>query len=314
MRIVSLLPAATEMLCAMDAEASLVGVSHECDYPSSVAGLPSLTRSRLEFDNLSSRIHESVTALVEHALSIYEVDVECMKGLDPDLVITQDLCDVCAVSYDDVCAAVGELAGRARVITLHPARLGDLYRDIREIGEAAGFAEPAGKLVDRLQTRMRELGERTRMLPEKSVLLLEWLQPAMIGGLWSSDLATAAGTRALASMPGEHARTLGRDELAALDPDVVVIKPCGFKLPQTIEELPRFPEYLPWTEWRAARSGRVYLVDGNAYFNRSGPRLVDSAELLAACAHPAVFDDFRSRYTADVRRVLPDLTLGAFDD
>lgn len=313
MKVVSLIPAATEILCAMGARESLVGVSHECDYPPEVSDLPALTRPRLDIHGASQRIHESVAALVENALAVYEVDVERLKSLDPDLVVTQDLCDVCAVSYDDVCAAVREMTGRhARVVTLHPARLDDLYGDIRKVGEAAGYAGGAGGLVKSLQSRMQRLRERAGETPAGTVLLLEWLQPAMVGGLWSADLAAAAGARALACAPGEHARTLSRDDLAALDPDVVVIKPCGFPLEQTIAEVPRFPEYLPWSEWRAARQGRVFLVDGNAYFNRSGPRLVDSAEILAACVHDTGFDDFRQRYAADARRLQSDLTLGGF--
>ncbi|HSH43201.1 MAG TPA: ABC transporter substrate-binding protein, partial [Arenicellales bacterium] len=269
-------------------------------------------RSRLSMDGLSVKIHESVTALAENALSIYQVDVERLRALRPDLIITQDLCEVCAVSYQDVCAAAGELAGAA-VLSLHPARLQDIYDDIRRIGEAVGHEPQAGRLVETLMARVNHVRDTARRLPSRSVLLVEWLEPVMIGGLWSAELASAAGARALASEPGAHARSLDRAELESLDPDVVVIKPCGFDLARIAGEVPRFGGYFPWTRWRAVQEERVFIVDGNAYFNRPGPRVVDSVEILAACMHHEEFAGFRRQHAAGVRRVHRDLTLGPFD-
>lgn len=315
MKVVSLLPAATEMLCAMGAEELLVATSHECDFPSSVAGLPRLTRSRLEVGGSSMRIHESMSDLVANALSIYEVDVERLQALEPDVIVTQDLCDVCAVSYEDVCAAVrGMTHDHAEIVRLHPTRLEDIYVDIQRLGEAVGHGPQARKVVESLAARMQHLSDSAAPLPAVSVLLVEWLQPVMIGGLWSQDLARAAGSRALATEAGEHALTLNDDELAGLDPDVVVVKPCGFDLEQTMKEIDRFPEYLPWNDWRAVEAGRIFVVDGNAYFNRSGPRIVDSAEILAGCVHEQAFASFREQYAGVVRRVHKDLSIGAFDE
>lgn len=315
MKVASLLPAATEMLYAMGAGDTLVGISHECDFPPRLPDLPRLTRSRLQVDGLSAKIHESMTALMESALSIYEVDVARLKALDPDVIVTQDLCDVCAVSYDDVCAAVRDMTGsQTRIISLHPARLEDIYDDIARVGDAVGYGNQAANLVDTLKARMTHLKDTSRRLPSRSVLLVEWLQPVMIGGLWSADLAAVVGARALASEPGAHARTLARDALAGLDPDVVVIKPCGFDLARTIEEVPRFAEYFPWAEWRAVEESRVFIVDGNAYFNRSGPRIVDSAEILAGCIHHGEFAGYRQQYAENVRRVHQDLSIGPFDE
>lgn len=315
MKVVSLLPAATEMLYAMGAGDTLVGISHECDFPSRLPDLPRLTRSRLEVNGLSERIHESMTALMEGALSIYEVDVARLRALDPDVIVTQDLCDVCAVSYDDVCAAVHDMTGtHTRIISLHPACLEDIYDDIRRVGDAVGYGSQAGNLVDTLRARMTHLKDTSRRLPSRSVLLVEWLQPVMIGGLWTADLADAVGARALASEPGAHARTLARDALAGLDPDVVVIKPCGFDLARTIEEVPRFVEYFPWAQWRSVAEGRVFIVDGNAYFNRSGPRIVDSAEILAGCIHHEEFAGYRQQFAGSVCRVHRDLSTGPFHE
>ncbi len=315
MKVVSLLPAATEMICAIGAADTLVGISHECDFPPRLPDLPRLTRSRLRVDGLSAGIHESMAALLENALSIYEVDVERLRELDPDIIITQDLCDVCAVSYDDVCAALQDVTGPgARIIRLHPARLDDIYEDIDRIGDALGRALQAANLVDTLKARMNHLRDTARRLPSRSVLLVEWLDPVMIGGLWSADLAALVGARALASEPGEHARTLGMDELAALDPDVVVIKPCGFDLARVVEEVPNFDRYFPWARWRAVDEDRVFIVDGNAYFNRPGPRIVDSAEILAGCMHHEEFSGLRMQYAAGARRVHADLTTRPFHD
>lgn len=315
MKVASLLPAATEMLCAMGAEETLVGISHECDYPARVSSLLRLTRARTGVAGPSKDIHRSITGLIEDALSIYEVDAGLLKTIGPDVIITQDLCDVCAVSYKDVCAAIESMtAGRARIVRLHPERLEDVYGDIRRIGSAVGCAAGAARLVEALKARMTRLAESARSLPCKDVLMVEWLQPVMIGGLWTADLARAAGAHALASSDGAHARTLGVDELAALDPDVVVVKPCGFNLERTIEETARFGEYFPWSKWRAVEQAQVYIVDGNAYFNRPGPRIVDSAEILAACVHGEEFPELRRQYTRGVKRVRRDLSLGELDE
>lgn len=315
MKVVSLLPAATEMLCAMGAEELLVGVSHECDFPPSVSRLPRLTRSRLEVDGSSLRIHESMSELVANALSIYEVDAERLRALEPDVIVTQDLCDVCAVSYDDVCAAVrGMTHDNVQIVRLHPRRLTDIYDDIQRVGDAVGCGAQAKNVVESLVARMQHLSDSAVALPVVSVLLVEWLQPVMVGGLWSQDLARAAGARALATEAGEHALTLNDDDLAGLDPDVVVVKPCGFNLERTMEEIDQLPAYLPWNDWRAVEAGRVFLVDGNAYFNRSGPRIVDSAEILAGCAHEQTFASFRKQYASVARRARKDLSIGAFDE
>jgi len=313
MRVASLLPAATEIVCAIGADDVLVGVSHECDYPARLPQLPRLTRARAQFEGLSGRIHESVTTLVEQALSIYEVDAARLAGLRPDAVLTQDLCDVCAVSGDDVRAALsGVNSSDVELLRLHPQRLEDIFQDILRVGKALQHDSQAAHVVDSLRARLAAVEEIADRLPRREVLLVEWLDPVMAGGLWSCDLAALAGARALASEPGGHARTLAMAELTAMQPDVVVIKPCGFDLARSRGEIPRLPEYLPWSSWRAAAEGRVFLVDGNAYFNRPGPRIVDSTEILAACVHPDAYPGLREQYVEAVRRILPDLSLGAF--
>jgi iron complex transport system substrate-binding protein len=283
MRVVSLLPSATEHICAVGAREMLVGVSHECDYPADVVGLPTLTRCRTSLGRDSLAIDRSIRNLLEKTVAVYEVDVDALAALRPDVIVTQDLCDVCAVSYDDVCAAAKTLGNPdLRIVNLHPTRLADIWADLRKVAEALGKdAEP---VLRGLHARVEAVRERAAGAERPRVLTIEWLEPVMIGGTWMPELVTIAGGEPLVTKPGEHAPTLGDDELARLDPDVVLIKPCGFDVARTFAERARV-EALAAMFPRA----RTYVADGNAYFNRPGPRIVDSLEILAAAIHPERF-------------------------
>lgn len=227
--------------------------------------------------------------------------------------MTQDLCDVCAVSLDDVRTALRELElGDTEVVSLKPTRLADVWEDVRRVGRALGRADAGDAAAADLERRCDALRESTRAIAERpTVLTIEWIDPVMIGGTWMPELVEIAGGTALVTVPGQHAPTLTRDELAKLDPDVVLVKPCGFDLARTDEESSSLREMLPWDTWTAAREGRVFVADGNAYFNRPGPRLVESAEILAACTHPDRFTHFAERHADSVRRILPDATWSA---
>jgi len=195
-------------------------------------------------------------------------------------------------------------------VNLRPKRLADVWEDVRHVGRSLGRNERSEKLAADLEHRTRHIAERAAKLQERpSVLSIEWLDPAMIGGMWMPELVTLAGGTSLVTEPGQHAPTLTRDQLAELDPDVVLIKPCGFDLGRTCEDLALLRVNLPWDHWKAVRAERVYVADGNAYFNRPGPRLVESLEILAACVHPDAFPEFRRTHAASVRRVTPGLTL-----
>lgn len=311
MRIASLLPAATELVAAVGALDELVGVSHECDFPRGVDGLPVLTRPRREFPTASGAIDRAVRDVLADALTVYALDVERLRAVEPDVIVTQDLCDVCAVSLDQVRAALESLeCGDVQLVSCKPTRLTHVWEDVRRVGTAVGRADEGEEAALALERRMADLAVRTRVLGHRpTVLTIEWLDPVMVGGTWMPELIGAAGGRPLVARPGEHAPTLSRDELAALDPDVVLIKPCGFDLERTEAELALVTETLPWDSWRAVERGRVYLADGNAYFNRPGPRLVESAEILAACAHPSAMVDLAERHRDSVRRISRDLTL-----
>jgi len=314
MRIASLLPSATEIVCAVGARDDLVGVSHECDHPQGVDRLAVLTRPRGALPTASAEIDRSIRSMLEHALGVYEVELDRLREARPDVIVTQDLCDVCAVSLDDVHAALRELAlGATTVLSLTPTRLGDVWADVRRVGEALGRADRGRAVAAELERRCLEIGERAASAPSRpTVLTIEWLAPIMIGGTWMPELVGLAGGQALVTEAGQHAPTLNLEELSRLDPEVVLIKPCGFDLDRTLGEIGLLREHLPWERWEAVRRGRVFVADGNAYFNRPGPRLVESLEILAACLHPDLFADFARRHAASARRMKPDLSLAPF--
>jgi iron complex transport system substrate-binding protein len=315
LRVVSLLPSATEVVCALGAGQELVGVSHECDHPPEVAGLPALTGSRLPAGGTSGELDRSVRGLLRAALSIYDLDVDLLAELEPDLVVTQDLCEVCAVSYDAVCAAADRLAGRAvTVVSLHPQCLDDIWDDIRRVAAALGRQADGQALLAGLLGRLTRVERQAAAAPSRPrVVSVEWLDPVMLGGTWMPELIAAAGGTPLGVTAGERAPTLDLAALERLDPEVVLVKPCGYPVERTLAELELLPRVLPWASWPAVRAGRVYVADGNAYFNRSGPRIVDSAELLAACLHPQRFRGRLARYRPAVRRVDADLEVHDWD-
>jgi iron complex transport system substrate-binding protein len=309
-RIASLLPAATEIVCAVGAEADLVGISHECDFPESVRGLPALTRARLRPVRGSREIDRDVRSILQQALAVYEIELARLEAVRPDVIVTQDLCDVCAVSFSDVCAATAKLVHQpTRVVNLHPRRLDDIWDDVLRVADALGRTSNGIDVVAELQRRVTDITERSAASGHRPrVVSIEWLDPVMIGGMWMPELIERGGGVPLGTTPGDHAPTLTRNALRALTPDVVLINPCGFPLDRTLEEISLLATALPWDAWPAVLSGRVYVVDGNAYFNRPGPRIVESLEILAACLNPKAFEDFRRKHATSIVRV--DQNLG----
>lgn len=300
-RVVSLLPSATEMVCAVGARAELVGISHECDFPAGLDGLPVLTRPRLGGAGKSLAIDADLRDLLRRSLSPYEIDVAGLAAARPDVIVTQDLCSVCAVSLDSVRrAVVGLLQHPVDIVSLHPTRLDDVWSDVARVGEALGRADVAEKRVSELRSRVARIASRSAGHERRPALLaVEWLQPTMIAGLWMPELIQLAGGTPLVTSAGEHAPTLSSAALAKLEPDVVLIKPCGFTLARTLEDLETLRRALPWDAWRD-RPLRVAIADGNAYFNRPGPRLVESLEIVAALLHPAEFADLAAAHTESV--------------
>jgi iron complex transport system substrate-binding protein len=296
--VVSLLPSATEMVCAVGARAQLVGISHECDFPDGLEGLAVLTRPRLRGAGTSLEIDADLRALVRGALSPYEIDVEQLAAARPDVIVTQDLCSVCAVSLQSVrSAAAALLQHPVEIVSLQPTRLDDVWTDVARVAAALERSEAGARVVRELRARVAGIAARSAGLaPRPALLAIEWLEPTMLAGLWMPELIELAGGTPLVTRAGEHAPTVSRETLAGLEPDVVLIKPCGFTLGRTLQDLETLRRVLPWEAWRR-RPPRVAIADGNAYFNRPGPRLVESLEIVAALLHPTKLADL-----ADVHR------------
>lgn len=291
-RIVSLLPSATEIVAALDAADALVGRSHECDFPGAVARLPACTALKRPLLGDSAAIHHDITDLIEQALGIYRVDAEILRALQPDVIITQSQCDVCAVSENDLRGALAEWLGTApHVISLTPATIAEVGGSFRAIAAAIGRAAEGDALADRMANRIAVLAARTASVPERPrVATIEWIEPLMTAGNWVPELVAAAGGENLFGVAGAHSPWLSWDELVASAPDVIVAMPCGFDLARTQAEMRALAGRDGWQTLRAVRGGRVAVVDGNRYFNRPGPRLADSAEILAEILHPATCD------------------------
>lgn len=287
MRIVSLLPSATEILFALGAGDDVVGITHECDYPPAAQGRAILTSSALPAAGSPAEIDRHVRKSLHEGSSLYALDAALLERLAPDLIVTQELCKVCAVSYDIVDRAAKRVKSDPRVISLEPSSLEDVYANITTIAGLTGRAAAGTQLVESLRARERALRERTAGLPRVRTLLLEWTDPPMSAGHWTPGLIELAGGSPVLGNPGANSVTLEWDAVGAADPDAVIVAPCGFGLEQARAALAALENVPQFAAMRAVRSGRAYAIDGNAYVNRPGPRLIDTAEILAACLHPA---------------------------
>jgi iron complex transport system substrate-binding protein len=281
-RIVSLLPSATEILFGIGAGSDVVGVTHECDFPDAVRALPKLTSSALESDGSSADIDRHVRRNLHAGSSLYHLDSASLERLAPDLIVTQELCDVCAVSYATVDRAAKRLRGDPRLVSLEPSSLDDVFATIRFLGELTGRDSGARILIDGLQKRVDRLRRRSdRFDARPRTLILEWTDPPMGAGHWSPGLVELAGGVPVLARPGADSQPLAWNAIAAADPDVVIVGPCGFDLARTRHAIAELDSIAEWTALRAYRSKQIFAIDGNAYLNRPGPRLVDTAEILA---------------------------------
>ena len=291
MRIVSLLPSATEIVCALGQEALLVGRSHECDFPASVLALPVCTRSRIDSNAPSALIDVQVKDSLRNALSLYEVKHDVLQRLQPDTILTQDLCEVCAVSLKDVEEAVCRIVDcRPRIVTSNPKTLSDVWNDFRTVAAALHVPDRGEDLAASCQTRIREVSARANGWGRRpTVACIEWLDPLMAAGNWMPELVELAGGVNLFGVHGKHSPWMTFDDLNREDPDVIVAMPCGFNLERTRQEMKALTSHQGWERLRAVRNGRVHIADGNAFFNRPGPRLVEALEMLAEAIQPAAF-------------------------
>ena len=283
MRIVSLLPGATEFLFALGLQP--VGVSHACDYPPAARDLPSVTRSRVEASATTDVDEQVQNAMADHG-AVFEIDADRLDALDPDLVLTQGTCSVCAVDATFVRTTVSEIDASPDVLTVDPHSIDDVLEMGRRIGEAAGIQQTAQHLTADLTNRLATLD---RNLPDDdppSVVVLDWLSPLMVAGHWVPEVVRAAGGRYPLTDPGARSRKRDWASIVRLDPDVLIAAPCGLDVPETVADIDLLTDRPGWSNLDAVRTGQVYAMDGNAFLNRPGPRIVDAAEYLAGLIHP----------------------------
>jgi iron complex transport system substrate-binding protein len=285
-RIVSLLASATEIVCALGFEEALVAISHECDFPESVRVRPSCTWPVIDITKGSAEIDSQIKDIVSRGLSVYRVDADRLKGLRPDIVVTQTQCEVCAVSEADVAAALADWTGtRPKLVSLRPDALEDIWRDIRAVAAALGVPDRGEALVENLRARMAVVAARHREGGRPRIACIEWIDPLMAAGNWMPELVAMAGGENLFGAPGRHSPWMEWTDLAAADPDCVIVLPCGFDIARSRAEMPALERMSGWGDLRAVRTGQVYLADGNQFFNRPGPRIAESLEILEDILH-----------------------------
>lgn len=291
LRIVSLIPSATEILAALGLTDAIVGRSHECDYPPEILDRPACTRARINSSASSAEIHQDVDRLLQSALSIYQIETDILEKLQPTHIVTQDQCDVCAVSLGEVEKAVASLThSQPQIISLQPNVLADVWTDIERVALAVGV--DANRLIENIQSRMAICRQKIQGLSISelpTVVCIEWIDPLMVASNWIPELVSLAGGQSLFSGSGQASAQIKWENLVAVDPSVIVVMPCGLDLHRTQAEILPLTQRPEWQNLRAVKSGRVYATDGNAYFNRPGPRLVDSLEILAEILHPEIF-------------------------
>ncbi len=293
MRIVSLLPSATEIVCALGYESALVGRSHECDFPAAVQSLPVCTASKIAGAITSEEIHAAVGTVLQRGQSMYSVDAELLRALAPTHVVTQIQCEVCAVSLRDVEAAIADWSGLTppKIVPLNPQSLEDVLSDIAHTAVALNDERSGTALVERMRMEIDRIAARACNAADKPrVATIEWMSPLMAAGNWAPELVELAGGINVFGERGKHSPWLSWNAFIEADPDLIVVLPCGFGMADIERDLPLLTEHAAWPELRAVRNGDVFLVDGNQYCNRPGPRLVESLQIFAEIFHPDRFD------------------------
>ncbi|MDR4485648.1 MAG: cobalamin-binding protein [Nitrospirales bacterium] len=290
-RIVSLIPSGTEMVCTLGCRAQLVGRSHECDFPSDITHLPVCTQATVDSEGTSQAIQTQVSQRLQAALSLYEVLVDRIQDLQPDVIVTQTQCEVCAVSANEVQRALHDLVGSSpTLISLGAQDLEGVWDDLTRVAEGLGHQAAGQAFLKQAHHRMDDISGRSQQLPAPpTVACIEWMEPLMAAGNWVPQLVHLAGGQPVFGQPGKHAPWITWEALAASDPDILLLMPCGFSMDRIQKELPVMTSHSFWPRLRAVQQQRVYLTDGNQFFNRPGPRLMESLEILAEIFHPTQF-------------------------
>lgn len=291
MRIVSLLPSTTEIVCSLGLEKSLVGITHECDYPATITKRPRLTSSRISHETMTSaEIDHAVRSQLDGHGSIYNLDETALRELNPDLILTQELCDVCAVSYKRVTHAARALDAEVKVISLEPNTIEDIFANIILIGDLTGEVTKGRNLVDTLKARLDHVSEKTATVTHRPrTLMLEWLEPPFAPGHWVPEQVAIAGGDHAFGKAGQRSVTTTAEEIRDYAPEVIVLIPCGYYKEDILRQLPTATLPTGWNDLPAVRSGQVWATDATSYFSRPGPRVIDGVEILAKVLHPEIF-------------------------
>ena len=307
MRIVSLLPSTTEIVCALSLENDLVGITHECDFPATITDKPRLTASRISHETMTSaEIDHAVRSQLDGHGSIYDLDEARLRELNPDLILTQELCDVCAVSYKTVSQAARAFEADVKVVSLEPNTIADIFANIRTVGELTGRLSDAANLVESLTARLDQVREKTSAVSHRPrTLMLEWLEPPFAPGHWVPEQVKIAGGDHAFGKAGKPSVTTTAEEIRAYAPEVIILIPCGYYKEDILRQLPkaRLPE--GWNDLPACRSNEVWAVDATSYFSRPGPRVVDGVEILARILHPEIFGPTTESQAIRVPAALP---------
>ncbi|RVU01519.1 cobalamin-binding protein [Mucilaginibacter limnophilus] len=291
LKIVSLLPSATEIVCALGLQHTLVGRSHECDFPEEVKQLPVCTEAHIPDGLSSADIDKKVKEILADALSVYSVNREVIKELQTDVVITQAQCDVCAVSLPEVEQALTDYLDKpVKIISLQPNSLDDILNYIKGVATALNVSQQGEQLVEDLQERIDIIRHKLKFIETKpTVACIEWLEPLMISGNWVPELVSLAGGEPVLAVTGKHSPYVNWDDIVAANPDIIVVMPCGFGIERTMREMGLLLQQTSFADLKAVKNNRLYIADGNQYFNRPGPRIVDSVEILAEIINPKQF-------------------------
>lgn len=290
-RVISLIPSATEIVCALGLESWLVGISHECDFPRRIKQLPVCSEAKFDTHRSSLEIDQSVIGLVKNGLSVYNVFADILNELKPDIIITQAQCEVCAVSLKDVQQAVCHIVeSRPGIISLEPMNLADIFKDIQKVAYALHIPTQGKELIASLQNRIHSVRKLTELIPDKpTVACIEWLEPLMNAGNWMPEIIELAGGINAFGTAGEHSHYITWNDILQNNPDVLLIMPCGFDIPRILHEINLLTSKPGWENLKAVQHKQVYITDGNQYFNRPGPRIVDSLEIIAEILYPPLF-------------------------
>lgn len=290
-RIISLLPAATEIVCALGLEHQLVGRSHECDYPAGITNLPVCSSAKFLPGSNSAEIDSQVKEILSESLSIYTIDRDLIKTLAPDVIITQAQCEVCAVSLNDVELVLKDFLEKdCRIISLQPNGLEDVYKDIQNLADQLGVGKAGAELLELSEERINIIRHKLKFITEKpTVACIEWLSPLMIAGNWTPEIIEIGGGIPVLTEAGKHSSYIDFQDIIDTDPDIILIMPCGFSIQRTLQEIGLLLDSPGWAELKAVKTQRVYIADGNQYFNRSGPRMTDSIEIMAEIINPKQF-------------------------